>query len=136
MEESISMTIAEVCRRFDLTPDTLRYYEKIGLIPHIERSETKNRSYTEYDCNWIGFIKCMRTAGVQIRQLSRYVQLFQQGEGTAAERKQILEDERTRIAQQIAEMQDTMNRLDAKIQRYEQHIIPAEELLKRPVEGE
>ena len=128
------MTIAEVCSRFDLTRDTLRYYEKIGLIPHVERTATKNRDYTEYDCNWIGFIKCMRASGVQIQQLLLYVQLFEQGDATAAQRKQILVEERDRIAKSVAEMQSTLDRLDGKIQRYEQRIMPAEELLKRAEE--
>ena len=125
------MTIAEVCARFGLTRDTLRYYAKIGLIPHVERS-AKNREYTEYDCNWIGFIKCMRSAGVQIRQLRLYVQLFEQGDATALRRKQLLIEERDRIALSIAEMQATLDRLEAKIERYEQRIMPVEELLKRP----
>lgn len=123
------MNIAEVAARFDLTQDTLRYYEKIGLIPKVMRTSGGIRSYTEYDCGWIDFIKCMRNAGVQVDALVKYVNLFEQGDSTADVRKAILERERDRIAAQVAEMQSTLDRLNAKIERYEQDIIPAEKEL-------
>jgi len=123
------MNIAEVAARFDLTQDTLRYYEKVGLIPKINRTSGGIRSYTEYDCGWIDFIKCMRNAGVQVDALVEYVKLFEQGDSTVDVRKQILVRERDRIAAQVAEMQSTLDRLKAKIERYEQDIIPAEKEL-------
>ncbi|WP_037586701.1 MerR family transcriptional regulator [Stenoxybacter acetivorans] len=124
------MTIAEVCRRFGMTADTLRYYEKTGLIPKPTRTNGGIRNYSEYDCGWIAFIKCMRSAGVQVESLVAYVRLFEQGDGTLNERKQILIHERNRISAKITEMQETLDRLNGKIENYEQHIIPAEDLLK------
>jgi DNA-binding transcriptional MerR regulator len=67
------MTIAEVSKKFDLTPDTLRYYEHIGLIPHVNRNKSGLRDYTEDDCRWVGFIKCMRNAVLPIEVLNEYV---------------------------------------------------------------
>ncbi|MFZ7104095.1 MAG: MerR family transcriptional regulator [Peptococcaceae bacterium] len=123
------MNIAEVAAKFDLTQDTLRYYEKVGLIPKVKRTSGGTRNYTEYDCGWIDFIKCMRNAGVQVDALVEYVKLFQQGDSTAGKRKYILVRERDRIAAQVAEMQCTLDRLNAKIERYEKDIIPAEKEL-------
>jgi len=70
------MTIKEVSEKYGLSQDTLRYYEKIGLIPRISRNGSGVRDYTEEDCRWIEFIKCMRNAGVQIEALIEYVKLF------------------------------------------------------------
>ena len=73
------MTIAEVSRQFDITPDTLRYYERIGLIPPVPRTKSGIRDYDQTSCSWIEFIKCMRAAGLQIEALIEYVAMFQQG---------------------------------------------------------
>ena len=123
------MTIAEVAATFDLTQDTLRYYEKVGLIPKVKRTSGGTRNYTEYDCGWIDFIKCMRNAGVQVDALVEYVKLFEQGDSTSDKRKHILVRERDRIAAQITQMQCTLDRLNVKIERYENDIIPAEKEL-------
>ncbi len=123
------MNIAEVAKRFDLTQDTLRYYEKVGLIPRVNRTSGGTRNYNEYDCGWIDFIKCMRNSGVQVDALVDYVRLFEQGDATADERKKILVREHHRIAEQIAEMQRTLDRLNKKIELYEKDVIPAEKEL-------
>ena len=81
------MTIAEVSRQFDITPDTLRYYERIGLIPPVPRTKSGIRDYDQTSCSWIEFIKCMRAAGLQIEALIEYVALFQQGDSTIGARK-------------------------------------------------
>jgi DNA-binding transcriptional MerR regulator len=125
------MNIGEVCKMFGLTADTLRYYEKVGLIPRVQRTSGRIRNYTEYDCVWIGFIKCMRNAGVSVESLVKYVRLVELGDETAEERKQILISERERIAAKIEELTDTISRLDFKIEKYENLMIPAEQSLKK-----
>ena len=112
------MTIAEVCKKFDMTADTLRYYERIGLIPAVGRTTGGIRNYTDIDCGWIDFIKCMRNAGVQVESLVEYVQLMQQGDITEEARKQILVRERDRIAEKVAELQTTLERLNTKIEKH------------------
>ena len=77
------MSITEVSKKYGLSPDTLRYYERIGLIPPVHRTAGGVRDYTESDCNWVEFIKCMRGAGIQVEALIDYVALFQQGDATA-----------------------------------------------------
>lgn len=123
------MTIAEVSKEFDLTPDTLRYYEKVGLIPRVHRTAGGIRNYTDYDCGWIDFIKCMRSSGVQVEALVAYVRLYEEGDSTAEERKKILIAERNRITAQVEEMQRTLDRLNHKIDRYEKDILPVEKEL-------
>ncbi|MCL2427538.1 MAG: MerR family transcriptional regulator [Oscillospiraceae bacterium] len=112
------MTIAEVSKKFDLTADTLRYYERIGLIPNVRRTVGGIRNYTEVDCGWIDFIKCMRNAGVQVGSLVEYVKLIQEGDATEEARKEILVRERNRIAEKIAELQSTLERLNTKIDKH------------------
>ena len=120
------MTIAEVSKQYGISADTLRYYERIGLIPPVHRTAGGVRDYTENDCNWVEFIKCMRGAGIQVEALIDYVSLFQQGEATAEARKQILIEQRDQLLERLQEMQATLDRLNTKIEHYEEIIIPAE----------
>lgn len=76
------MQITEVAEKYGLTNDTLRYYERIGLLPRVARTKSGIRDYSENDCNWVAFIKCMRSAGLSIEALTKYVQLYSQGEKT------------------------------------------------------
>jgi len=125
------MTIAEVSRKFDLTPDTLRYYERIGLIPGVNRKSSGIRDYTEEDCRWVEFIKCMRNAGLPIEVLIEYVTLFKQGDATFDARKALLMEQRRQLVARIDDMQKTLGRLNCKIERYEKMVTPAENELKK-----
>jgi len=125
------MTIAEVSKKFGLSPDTLRYYERIGLIPRVNRNESGIRDYTEEDCKWIEFIKCMRSAGIQVETLVKYVTLLQQGDETIEARRQILIEQREKLLSRIEEMKRALERLNFKIEEYESKLIPAESKLKR-----
>ena len=80
------MTIAEVSKKYNLTPDTIRYYEKEGLIPKIPRNKNGIRDFDEKSCRWIEFIKCMRNAGMPVEVLSKYVKLMEKGHDTVKER--------------------------------------------------
>lgn len=125
------MTIAEVSRQYGLSADTLRYYERIGLIPPVPRTHGGIRDYDETSCGWIELMKCMRGAGVQIEALIEYVNLFQQGDQTIEARKALLKEQRTQLSVRIAEMQSSLARLDDKIAKYEQGLMTKEQLLKR-----
>jgi len=125
------MRIAEVSERCGLSPDTLRYYERIGLIPSINRDSSGIRDYTEEDCRWIEFIKCMRNAGLPIEVLIEYVDLFQQGDETAEARKNLLIKERDKLVKKINDMQQTLALLNYKIERYEQKMMPIENALNK-----
>jgi len=125
------MLIAEVAERFNLSHDTLRYYERIGLIPRVNRNRSGIRDYTEQDLRWVEFASCMRGAGLSIEFLIEYVALFQQGEKTKPVRKAILTEQRDILAAKIKEMQDTLTKLDAKIARYDIGLAVKEHALER-----
>ena len=125
------MTIAEVSKEFGLTADTLRYYERIGLLPAVNRNSSGNRDYTQEDCRWVQFIKCMRNAGLSIETLIEYVSLFQLGNATIAIRKELLIEQRKQIFDKIEELQGTLEYLDKKIDGYEEHMLKFEEDLKK-----
>jgi len=113
------MTITEVSEKFDLSQDTLRYYERIGLIPQVNRMKSGNRNYTEESCNWIELAKCMRLAGVPIETLIEYCALTQQGDSTITARKELLVEERKKLVKKKEDILKTLDRLNYKIDRYE-----------------
>lgn len=113
------MKIAEVSKQYEMSADTLRYYERIGLLPGVTRNASGVRDYSEQDCARVQFVKCMRGAGVSIEALIEYMQLFEQGEQTAAARKTLLEEQRELVEKRIADMQAGLDRLNDKIANYE-----------------
>ena len=125
------MTIAEVSRKYDISADTLRYYERIGLIPPVPRTRGGLRDYGEESCGWIQLMKCMRAAGVQIEALIESVDLFQQGDATLDARKALLVEQRDQLVSRMAEMQASLDLLNQKIDRYEQGMMTAEQQLRR-----
>lgn len=125
------MTISEVAKKYNLSADTIRYYERIGLIPRVNRSASGIRDFTENDCGWVEFIKCMRGAGLPIEALIDYVALFQQGDMTVEARKSILVEQRDVLAERMKEMQNTLERLNQKIEHYEEGIHAAEKRLQK-----
>ena len=125
------MTITQASKKYDISVDTLRYYERIGLIPPVPRTSSGVRDYDEASCGWIELMKCMRSAGVQIEALIKYVDLFQQGDATLDARKALLMDQRDRLMARMADMQASLDRLNDKIQRYEQGLMSHERLLQR-----
>ena len=124
------MTITEVSKKYALSADTLRYYERIGLVPPVHRTSGGIRDYTDEDCNWVGFIKCMRGAGLPIEVLIDYVAFSAQGDSTIDATKDLLTEQRRLLAERIADMQATLERLDKKIKSYEETIVPAEKRLR------
>lgn len=124
------MNITEVSKKFDITPDTLRYYERIGLIPAVPRNKSGIRDYDEASCRWVELMICMRKSGVQIEALIEYVSLFQQGDTTIDARKNILIEQRKHLMDRMEDMQSSLDRLNDKIERYEQGLMVAEKRLQ------
>jgi DNA-binding transcriptional MerR regulator len=127
--EGDRVTIAEVAARYDLSADTLRYYERVGLIPTVTRTPSGLRDYQEGDLRWVEFIKCMRSAGVSIEALVEYVALFQRGKESIQARKALLMEQRRQIADRIEELQAALFRLDRKLDGYEERMLKIEENL-------
>jgi len=124
------MTITEVSQKYNLPQDTLRYYERIGLIPRVNRNKNGIRDYTEENCKWVEFIKCMRVSGLPIEVLIEYVGLFLQGDATIEARKALFLEQRKLLLERMAEMQKTLERLDYKIASYENAVVDKENELK------
>ena len=113
------MTIKEVCEKFDITPDTLRYYERVGVIPEVNRTKGGIRDFTDEDVAWVENAICMRSAGVPVEMLIEYVRLYQEGDGTFQARRDVLEEARQEVQKNIEKYQATLDRLNFKISRYD-----------------
>ena len=116
------MTIKEVCDKYDITPDTLRYYERVGVIPEVNRTKGGIRDYSEQDIKWVENAICMRSAGVPVEMLIEYVSLFQKGNSTIEARCNLLKEARVEVQKQLDKYQNTMDRLNYKISRYEEAV--------------
>jgi DNA-binding transcriptional MerR regulator len=106
------MKIAEVSERYAISADTLRYYERIGLIPPVNRNGSGIRDYDDIDLRRVEFIKCMRSAGLPIEALIEYVALVQQGDQTIEARKEILREQREQLTVKIKDLQKTLDILN------------------------
>ena len=113
------MTIKEVCEKFDITPDTIRYYERVGVIPEVHRTKGGIRDFTDEDVAWVENAICMRSAGVPVEMLIEYVRLYQEGDGTFQARRDVLEEARQEVQKNIEKYQATLDRLNFKISRYD-----------------
>ena len=121
------MKIAEVSEQYGISSDTLRYYERAGLIPPVNRSDSGIRDYNELDLRRVEFIKCMRSAGLPIEVLIEYVGLVQQGDQSIEARKEILIEQREQLLARMAEMQKTLDILNYKISLYENAVLKREQ---------
>jgi DNA-binding transcriptional MerR regulator len=120
------MKIAEVSEQYGVSTDTLRYYERVGLIPPVNRNGSGIRDYNDLDLRRVEFIKCMRSAGLPIEVLIEYVALVQKGDKTIKARKEILKEQRELLAVRMKEMQKTLDILDHKIEVYENAVLKKE----------
>ncbi|MET7364527.1 MerR family transcriptional regulator [Streptomyces sp. NPDC005566] len=111
-------TISEVVAFTGLTAHTLRWYERIGLMPHVDRSNTGQRRFTNRDLDWLAFVGKLRLTGMPVADMVRYAELLREGEHTFEERQELLEATRRDVKTRIAELQDTLAVLDFKIDFY------------------
>lgn len=113
------MTIKEVSEKFGVPADTLRYYERVGMIPPVHRTESGIRDYTEDDIGWVQLAVCMRSAGLPVEVMIEYLKLFQAGDDTIPARLQLLKDQKDILLEQRQKIDATLDRLNYKIARYE-----------------
>ncbi|CAM4050113.1 MerR family transcriptional regulator [Nocardiopsis rhodophaea] len=114
------MTISQVAERTGLSADTLRYYERIGLIDPVPRSMTGHRVYGEEQLEWLGFVLLLRDTDMSIQEMLLYARLRREGDGTAARRRALLADHRARLAEEIRRLEGTVRYLDQKIGIYDE----------------
>lgn len=123
MSQSLSLTqtrytISEVAARTGLSQHTLRWYERIGLMPHVDRSHSGQRRFTGKDLDWLGFVGKLRATGMSVADMVRYAELVREGEHTRGERRELLERTRREVRARIAELNDALAVLDYKIDMY------------------
>jgi DNA-binding transcriptional MerR regulator len=112
------LTIQEVAKATGLTPHTLRYYERIGLIHPINREENTRRIYTADDVGWINFLLKLRATGMSIKDMLRYAELQRQGDETLPERVEMLMTLRDKVESHIDEMNEHLKLIHYKIDYY------------------
>ncbi|MGW0391661.1 MerR family transcriptional regulator [Streptomyces sp. NPDC003042] len=113
-------TISEVEARTGLTQHTLRWYERIGLMPHVDRSHSGQRRFSDRDLNWLSFVGKLRATGMSVADMVRYAELVREGEHTVEQRRELLERTRSEVRARMAELTDALAVLDFKIEMYEQ----------------
>lgn len=113
------MTIREVCEKYHISADTLRYYERVGVIPTVNRTGNGIRDYTEQDLGCVENAICMRNAGVPVEMVVQYMKLCQQGDETFVDRRDLLRSVRDDLLKQVEKCQRELERLEYKIGRYE-----------------
>jgi DNA-binding transcriptional MerR regulator len=129
----MSYSIAEAATATDLTPDTLRYYERDGLMLRpVGRSATGHRRYTDADLRWIDLLNCLRGTGMPIRDVRRYAELVRQGGGNEQARLDLLRAHRLRVLAQLAEVQEHLGAIDRKIGIYSDKVDTALDLERAP----
>lgn len=116
------MTVNEVAKLFGITADTLRYYEKEGVIPEVARTRGEIRNYTEEDLNWIQTAICFKSAGLSVEMLAQYVRLFQKGDTTLKQRCDLLKKARVEVLEKKKKYDDALEKLEYKIAKYEEAV--------------
>lgn len=111
-------TISEVAAFTGLSAHTLRWYERIELMPHVDRSHTGQRRFTNRDLDWLAFVGKLRLTGMPVAAMVRYAEMVRSGDHTFADRQALLEATRLDVLQRITELQDTLTVLDSKISTY------------------
>jgi DNA-binding transcriptional MerR regulator len=120
------LSIAQAAERTGLTADTLRYYERDGLmLRSVPRASSGHRQYAESDISWIQLITKLRSTGMPIRDVRRYADLVRAGDGNEAERLELLRAHRQVVLARLAEVQDHLGAIDYKIGLYEGRVAAA-----------
>ena len=118
------MTIKEAAKITGISIDNLRYYERIGLIPEVPRTESGIRNYDEMAINWIEFAMRFKKAGVSLEAIREYIQLALQGESTKKARREILLETKAELEKKMYDIQETLDVINYKVDTYEQKCEP------------
>jgi DNA-binding transcriptional MerR regulator len=129
---SSELTIQQVAARTGLSTHTLRYYERVNLIPSVERAANGHRRYSEEDLDWIEFVKCLRSTGMPISDVQRYVELQHQGDADFSERLKIVESHRHRLKAKIEELSSFLARIEGKLSHYREHVAQQKIAARQP----
>ena len=135
------MTIKEVSEHFGISQDTLRYYERVKMIPKVTRTSGGIRDYQEEDLKWVELALCMRSAGLPIEVMIEYLDLYQKGDETIPARLELLSNQMEVLQEQKKQLEATMNRLAYKISKYEEamktgKLVWDEDCVKKCIKGD
>ena len=119
VDQESGLSIAEASAATGTSADTLRYYERAGIMPTIGRNQGGHRSYSSDDLGWITFIRRLRATGMTIQRIAEYTTMVRQGQGTTTDRRRFIEEHRTTVAAAIDELTTVLGVLDRKIEHYE-----------------
>jgi DNA-binding transcriptional MerR regulator len=120
-------SIKEAAEKTGLSADTLRYYEKAGLLDGVARNEGGHRRFAPADLNGLRFIQKLRTTGMPIREVRRYVELLRQGESTMVQRRNMLQSHGDRIRQQMSELARCLEIVEVKLEMYDLGLRPTDD---------
>ncbi|MFM1668697.1 stress response transcriptional regulator NmlR [Streptococcus mutans] len=123
------MNIKKVSEITNVSADTIRYYERIGLLLRITRTNSGVRDFTEREIGILEFVRCFRKAGMSVEALIEYISLLEEGEGTERERLRLLTEQRDEMDDRIYELNQARERLNYKIENYENIIQKHEQKL-------
>ena len=115
----MAYTVGEMAKRLGVPASTLRYYDKEGLLPQVERSPGGIRMFQKSDYEWLRMIGCMKKAGMSIRDIRHYIQLSAQGDDTIGDRLEMFRNQREVLCRRIEEMQHTLETVEYKCWFYE-----------------
>lgn len=116
----MSYSIGEISQRLDIAPSALRYYEKEGLLPFVERSDSGIRQFTNIDLEWLIIIDSLKRTGMPLKEIKDFVKMFEERDTTIARRLEIVRRHREVIQQQVAKLNEIILALDFKEQYYQQ----------------
>ncbi len=114
----MSFTINDIAKQFKLSPHTIRFYDKEGLLPFVSRNKSGNREFTESDLNLFRLICCLKNTGMSIKGIKKYIDLVMEGSDTIVQRYRLLKDHRSEIIKQMEALQDNLSLIDSKIETY------------------
>ncbi|PXY84292.1 MerR family transcriptional regulator [Lactobacillus melliventris] len=120
------MTINEISKKFSLSKDTLRYWEKEKLIPTVKRDKNGYRVYETKEQNWVFYIMVLRKAGMSIKKIKKFVNLYMKDSSTAEIRKHLLIVQRSQLNKEIINIKKTVNYLDYKIDHFDDQLLSFE----------
>lgn len=130
------MNIKKVSELTGVSADTIRYYERIGLIPPVTRNQSGVRNFSDRDISVLDFVRYFRGAGVSVESLIDYIGLVEQGDSTIGARLAILQEEREKLEERVSKLQAALDRLNHKIDNYQNKVVPREHQLFDQKESE
>lgn len=130
------MNIKKVSELTGVSADTIRYYERIGLIPPVTRNQSGVRNFSDRDISVLEFVRYFRGAGVSVESLIDYIGLVEQGDSTIGARLAILQEEREKLEERVSKLQAALDRLNHKIDNYQNKVVPREHQLFDQKESE